>query len=120
MKLTPHQKKVLTSLMYQCVTTKWGEMCLYCKQHKGQMSHIYPKGKYRRLEFEPDNVIPLCYAHHIHFWHKNPIEAREWLDSFFPKKTMEKLKMATLSRDKWSMDYKLQKLYLEQRLALLN
>lgn len=120
MKLTKHEKKVLTSLVYQCVTKKWGEMCIRCGRGKGQMSHIYPKGRYKRLEFEPDNVIPLDFSCHIGWWHKNPIEAWEWLQTVVNKKTLEKLKMATLSRDKWSMDYKLQKLYLEQRLAILN
>lgn len=77
------------------------------------MSHIYPKGTYRRIEFEPENILPLCYACHIHWWHKNPLEAREWLATVVSSKVLNRLKMATLDRSKWSMDYKLTKLYLE-------
>lgn len=119
MKLTKYQKSVLTTLMYECVTSKWGTMCIKCKRNKGQMSHIYPKGKYRRLEFEPDNVLPLCYHCHIHWWHKNPIEAQEWLKTKVHPRILNKLKLTTLERSKWSMDFNLVKLYLIDRLYVI-
>jgi hypothetical protein len=62
-----------------------GDRCLRCGSgYKVAASHILPKGKYPRLRFEALNVIPLCFGCHLHWWHKNPIEARDWLDKKFP------------------------------------
>jgi hypothetical protein len=36
------------------------------------------------MEFEPYNVKLLCYACHIHWWHKHPIEAGDWYKEKFP------------------------------------
>lgn len=55
-------------------------------------SHIYPKGQYPSMQFIPDNALLLCYAHHINWWHKNPIEAREWIEDFLGAKRFANLR----------------------------
>ena len=47
-------------------------------------SHIYPVGSCSLLQFEPLNLKVLCYHCHINWWHKNPIEADEWIKEKFP------------------------------------
>lgn len=76
------------------------------------MSHIYPKGRYRNVEYDPRNVKALCYACHLHFWHKNPIEAHEWLKTVRTASELETLKLAANSYG-GKMDYNLTRLYLE-------
>lgn len=49
-----------------------------------QTSHILPKGQYKNLQWEPLNCLPMCYRHHLNWWHKNPIEAKDWFADTFP------------------------------------
>lgn len=44
-----------------------------------QASHIFPEGIYHSMKFDPENIIAACYGHHIGWWHKNPLEAHNWL-----------------------------------------
>jgi len=117
-KLTPHQKKTLRQLQHDACLARDGNKCLRCPSKKRlAASHIYPKGMYRRLEYDPDNVKTLCYPCHIHFWHKNPIDAQIWLLTAVSAKRLERLRfMAHEDRSMWSMDYELTKLVLEQEL----
>jgi len=55
-------------------------------------SHIYPKGKYPSMRYVLDNVKTLCYGCHIHFWHKSPIEAWEWIKTALPAARLKRLK----------------------------
>ena len=61
--------------------------CQYCnKKVEGSnchASHIIPVSRDGRLAFDPNNMIVLCYHHHINWWHKHPIEAAEWFNSKF-------------------------------------
>lgn len=116
-KITKEQKKILNALLHQLMRLRDGEKCLRCpKTDTLALSHIYPKGRYRRLEFDPDNLKLLCFSCHIHWWHKNPIEAMEWIKTVLSKKRLERLKMITISRDMWTSDFKLQKLFIEQEI----
>jgi hypothetical protein len=56
------------------------------------------------MEFVSGNIIALCYACHIHFWHKNPIEAHDWLKQKLPDR-MKKLKLIA-QKGMGSRDYK--------------
>ena len=64
--------------------------CLKCKRRPPLIqlhaAHIYPKGMYRNhpLRCDPLNGIPLCYACHMHWAHKHPIEFTEWLEVEIP------------------------------------
>lgn len=35
--------------------------------------------------FDPMNILCLCYHCHINWWHKNPVEAGEWVKEKFPE-----------------------------------
>lgn len=76
--------------------------CLMSGTHGGplQASHIYPKGQYPLLELFPLNVKTLCWRHHL-WWHRNPIESRDWYhDTFVPtwKLQLEAVRSISLAR----------------------
>jgi len=73
--------------------------CLKCgRQDTCAPSHIYPQGTHRRMKWDLDNVIALCYKHHIHWWHKNPLEAAAWIKTALPADRLTRLKK--MSQDK--------------------
>ena len=47
-------------------------------------SHILPKSTHGALKYNLLNLKLLCYHDHINFWHKNPVEAGEWIREIFP------------------------------------
>jgi 5-methylcytosine-specific restriction endonuclease McrA len=110
-KMTKHEKKTLNGLLHEIVGFR-DKRCLRCGNPKWQLSHIYPKGRYRRMEFEPENVKALCYACHLNWWHKNPIEAHEWLRLIYSKEKLDRLKLMS-NTDQGRFDYKIHKLFLE-------
>lgn len=94
MKPTPTQKKKLYALLHELVRLRDGAACLKCSKTEGlQLSHIYPKGRYRGMEFVDLNTKLLCTSCHIFWWHRNPIEAVEWINQKLPKERMDKLKL---------------------------
>ena len=111
--MTKSERNNLRKLLKEAVFERDGHRCVRCGSTKRlSPSHIYPKGKYRKLEFEPTNILTLCYACHLHFWHKNPVEAWEWLKDYMPKEDLDWLKLRTQVVDKKPMDYNLLKIYL--------
>src|SRR5215469_6982076 len=59
--------------------------CVRCGSDKQlNAAHVLPKGAHPRLRFEPENIITLCFSCHIVFWHRNPLEAKEWFDAAYP------------------------------------
>lgn len=58
--------------------------CLHCgKTENLQCSHIVGRLNHH-LRYDPQNAITLCYACHIHFWHKEPLEASVWFRGIRP------------------------------------
>ena len=114
--LPANQSKALYALIREILVARDGEKCLRCgRQDKLQMSHIYPKGRYRSMEYMDLNIKFLCFPCHFFFWHRNPIEAHEWLNTVLSKERLDKLKlMANTYMGKF--DWKLHKLYLENEL----
>lgn len=55
-------------------------------------SHIYPEGKYRSMRYDVDNMIGMCYKHHLHWWHKNPIEADNWVLGYLGREKYNELR----------------------------
>ena len=57
--------------------------CQRCGREDGtlQCSHVYPKGTYRSMRWEPDNAKLLCYRCHL-WWHLNPVLAADWLREY--------------------------------------
>lgn len=77
----------LKKLRFQAMKVRDGEKCLRCGTTGGlSPSHVYPTGRYKNMEWIIDNVKPLCWACHIYWWHKNPIEASEWFKQRFPER----------------------------------
>lgn len=89
--------------------------CLKCgSKKKLHASHILPKGTYPHLQWHPRNIKALCYYHHLHWWHKNPIEAGEWYKKRFPKNWKYlKTKMKQDGKRK-HLDYQYNKRVLER------
>ena len=64
--------------------------CLKCKKRPPNVqlhaAHIKPKGKFRNhhLRCDPLNGIPLCYACHLHWAHKDPVDFVAWLEREIP------------------------------------
>lgn len=119
MKITKLEKKELNELLHELIALRDGNKCLRCNKSDWQKSHIYPKGRYKKLEFDDENIIPLCYACHLHFWHKNPIEAHEWLQTVIDKKRLDRLRLRSQTSGDGTRNYKLLKIYLESKIKKL-
>ena len=118
MKITKEQRKELNALLHKLVRLRDGEHCLRCpKTARLQLSHIYPKGKKRGMEFEPDNVKLLCVGCHLYWWHKNPMEAMEWLKTVIPTARLDRLKLMSQTTNK--IDFNLQKIFIEKEIERL-
>jgi hypothetical protein len=115
--MTKGEKKNLYALVRKVVIARDGNKCLRCKKTTVlQLSHIYPKGTHRRMEFDPDNLKILCVGCHLYWWHKNPIEAWQWLLMTIPSDRMKRINLRANTVDKSPFDYKLYTLFLEQEL----
>lgn len=118
MKPNKDQKKDIMYLLRKIVIARDGEACLKCgKTMSLHLSHIYPKGRYKAMELEPDNVKLLCNACHLYWWHKNPIEAHEWLASAIPRDRLVRLKSMSLDNTKRPFDPKLHIIFLLNELT---
>ncbi len=64
-------------------------------------SHVYPTGAWPLLALYPLNCVSLCFRHHLHFWHKSPIEAWEWFRKAYSqvwRDQLEAMKVQHLGR----------------------
>lgn len=114
--MTKSEKKNIYKLLRELLIVRDGEKCARCGNTEAlALSHIYPKGSQRGMELDPDNIIFLDYKCHICWWHKNPIEAWEWLQTKLPKKRLDRLKLMSQVTNKVP-EYKLYKLWLENEI----
>lgn len=91
--------------------------CLRCgKTHILHASHIYPRGKYRKMQYDTDNVKVLCLGCHLYWWHKHPIEASEWLETAIDKNRLNRLKKKANTINKEPMIYADMKKDLENKI----
>lgn len=115
--MTKYEIKELRKLQRQACLARDNNCCLRCgKTDRLCASHIYPKGKYRKLEFNPENVKTLCFSCHIMWWHKHPLEASEWLKTAIPELRLKRLHLQSITTDKTILDYNLIKLDLEREI----
>jgi 5-methylcytosine-specific restriction endonuclease McrA len=92
-----------------------GEVCLRCGRTKAiHTSHIYPKGKYRKMAYDLNNVIPLDFHCHIHWWHSHPLESGEWIKTAIPKERLEYLEQKARTIDKTKLDFETIKTTLQE------
>lgn len=117
MRPTALQQKKLYAFLHAIVRRRDGPRCRKCgRTDTLQLSHIYPKGRYRLMEFLSDNVKLLCHACHLYWWHRNPIEAHEWLQTVLSPDRLKRLKLASQTY-LGPFDPKLSILGLEHELA---
>lgn len=50
------------------------------------LSHVLSRRGNPHLKYDENNVKILCYYCHINWWHKEPLEARDWFSEKFPKR----------------------------------
>lgn len=118
--MTKTQKTKLNKLVREYVILR-DKMCLRCGKTKNlHASHIYPKGKYRKMQFDVDNVKALCLGCHLYWWHKSPIEAKEWAEKTLGKRRLSRLKKQANAINKNKLDYKQLKSELETKIGDLN
>jgi len=82
--MTKTERNKLKKLLHQLVVAR-DKKCIRCGRNKRlNASHIYPKGVYKDLEFEPWNLKALCFHCHIFWWHKDVLEASRWFKQVYP------------------------------------
>ena len=93
-----YYRKKASTLAKKIVRTKHNFTCEYCGKKEPQVkthgSHIYSEGTYRGMSCDFDNILCLCYTHHLGgymqtkepSWHKNPMEMVEWFRKKYPKR----------------------------------
>lgn len=78
------------ALVKQIVSIRDNDECQKCGERvygsNRQRSHVIPVSAGNKLAFDPINLKVLCMYHHMHWWHKNPLEAREWFAEKFPER----------------------------------
>lgn len=64
------------------------QKCAVCHRRNGQFhpSHIYPKGTYQGLRYDPINALCMCGQCHKFWWHLNPLDAYEWFREKYPNR----------------------------------
>lgn len=71
--------------------------CEYCGKRepavKTHGSHIYSEGVHRAMSADVDNILCLCFTHHLGrwsakepSWHNNPIEMIGWFNKNYPER----------------------------------
>ena len=65
----------LDALFKQVILSERPNRCEWCMQTKPcDLAHLLPKGKYRKMRYDPTNVILLCRYCHDKF-HSSPVDA---------------------------------------------
>ena len=104
--MTKTQRTKLSKLVREYVILR-DKVCLRCgSPERLQASHIYPKGRYRKMEFNVDNLKALCVGCHLYWWHKNPIEAKEWAEKTLGKVRLNRLKKEANTINTNKLDFK--------------
>jgi ATP-dependent RNA circularization protein (DNA/RNA ligase family) len=68
------------------------------------------------MQFNLENVKVLCVGCHLYWWHKHPIDAREWAEKTLGKALLTRLKKQanTINKELWV--YKDIKLSIEKKI----
>ena len=98
-------KKKLEDFVKREVKERDNWTCQRCnKQVEGlnaHGSHVIPVSASQRLRFDLLNIKCLCYHCHIQWWHKHPIDARDWFKNKFPER-FKYLQKEKLNTEKWT------------------
>lgn len=52
------------------------------------VSHVFPKGRYQGLRYDPMNILPMHGNCHQFIWHANPLESAKWFAQTFPDRLL--------------------------------
>ena len=78
-------ERQLDALVRQRVYDRDGWRCVRCGAIRGLTpSHVYPRGRYKNLQWLEINILTMDVACHLYWWHKNPCEAAEWFQKTYP------------------------------------
>ena len=100
-------EEALFGLLRPLIFARDGGACVACGgMDKLAMAHILPQGTYKRVRFEPDNIMTMDYKCHLGSdgWHKNPLKWRAWFEEKFPGK-YERLLIADRCSPKVDVKY---------------
>lgn len=118
--MTKAQKVKLNKLVREFVLLR-DKCCLRCgKTTALQASHIYPKGKFPKMQFNPDNVKILCVGCHLYWWHRHPIAAKEWAVNALGRSRLNRLKKQSNTINKTLWDFKEIQSELKKQIGELN
>ena len=111
--MTKKQKNELDRLLREACFMRDKNRCRKCGMTATLApAHIFSKGHYRKQRWNLLNVITLCYRHHIHWAHREPLEFSEWIKKELGE-DFEKLKLQSQYIDRSPMDYNTIKILLE-------
>ena len=78
-------EKQADALVREIVYHRDGHRCVKCGTDKALTpSHIRPRGKCPRMTWMTVNVLTMCAACHLNWWHKDPVAAIAWLQVTYP------------------------------------
>lgn len=85
-------KKSLDILWSQLVKMR-DRQCIRCgSSYRLQASHIFSRSQ-KSVRWDLDNGMSLCSGCHLFFWHKNPIEATEFIKNRLGEQKYEDLRL---------------------------
>ena len=58
------------------------------------------------MQFDVNNVKALCLGCHLYWWHKHPIEAKEWAVKALGRARLNKLKKQANTINKTPLNFK--------------
>lgn len=78
-------EKQADALAREIVYRRDGHRCVKCGTDKALTpSHIRPRGKCPRMTWMTANILTMCAACHLHWWHKDCVAASDWLNAKYP------------------------------------
>jgi hypothetical protein len=79
-----HYVEECDKLVREAVFERDGHRCVRCGTTSGLTpSHVYPKNRYQNMRWLEINILCLCVACHLYWWHLNPVESSEWFRKTF-------------------------------------
>jgi len=69
------------------------------------------------MQFNVENVKALCLACHLYWWHKSPIEAKDWAEKTLGRTRLNKLKKQANTINKNKLNYEELKSELETKIG---
>ena len=72
------------------------------------------------MQFDVNNVKALCVGWHLYWWHKHPIEAKEWAVKALGRARLNKLKKQANTINKTPLNFKDLESELKNKIGELN